>query len=121
MQVTLKLGTQTRTVAIDEACDDPISECAKSVRIPPSKISMIAKGGRSIRTRTDFFDAVAKSSGPVVFLCVGTPEEDDTGCDPRDIEVLVRQCNVDRNAAIRALNRNSHDLINAILDVSNND
>eukprot|EP00762_Andalucia_godoyi_P005559 ANDGO_00500.mRNA.1 hypothetical protein len=106
----------------DADAADPIVICASRLCIPRSKFTLIAKGGKKISTKREFFEqcrATPLQGPPLVFLGVGIPEEDDTGCDPRDIEVLVRQCNIDRNDAIRTLRKNDQDLVSAILDIGN--
>lgn len=40
---------------------------------------------------------------------------DDTGVEPKDIELVMSQANVSRTKAIRALKNNSNDIVNAIM------
>ncbi|BET52802.1 hypothetical protein RGQ21_77840 [Kitasatospora aureofaciens] len=43
------------------------------------------------------------------------PEDDETGLDPKDIELIMAQANVSRTVAVRALKESGGDLINAIM------
>lgn len=43
------------------------------------------------------------------------PEDDETGLDPKDIELIMAQANVSRAVAVRALKESGGDLINAIM------
>jgi nascent polypeptide-associated complex subunit alpha len=48
------------------------------------------------------------------------PEEDvdETGLDPKDIELVVQQADVSRSKAVRALRNNNGDIVNAILELT---
>lgn len=43
---------------------------------------------------------------------------DDTGVDPKDIDLVMQQANVSRNAAVKALKNNNNDIVNAIMDLT---
>eukprot|EP01114_Cavostelium_apophysatum_P004260 TRINITY_DN1444_c0_g1_i1.p1 TRINITY_DN1444_c0_g1~~TRINITY_DN1444_c0_g1_i1.p1 ORF type:complete len:231 (+),score=76.04 TRINITY_DN1444_c0_g1_i1:79-693(+) len=43
---------------------------------------------------------------------------DETGVDPKDIELVVTQANVGRGAAVRALKKNNGDIVNAIMELT---
>ena len=45
-------------------------------------------------------------------------EVDETGLEEKDIELVVSQANVSRAKAIRALKKNSNDIVNAIMDLT---
>ncbi|KAG8932096.1 GAL4 enhancer protein [Tulasnella sp. 418] len=45
-------------------------------------------------------------------------EVDETGLEPKDIEMLMSQANVSRAKAVRALKESGGDLINAIMAAS---
>eukprot|EP00918_Siedleckia_nematoides_P091255 GHVU01200486.1.p1 GENE.GHVU01200486.1~~GHVU01200486.1.p1 ORF type:complete len:288 (-),score=64.81 GHVU01200486.1:118-933(-) len=45
-------------------------------------------------------------------------EVDDTGVEPKDIELVMSQANVSRTKAIRALKNNSNDIVNAIMELT---
>lgn len=47
-----------------------------------------------------------------------SPPEDETGIDGKDIQMVMEQANVNRNAAIRALRKNSNDIVNAIMELT---
>jgi nascent polypeptide-associated complex subunit alpha len=43
---------------------------------------------------------------------------DETGVDPKDIDLVMQQANVSRNAAVKALKNNNNDIVNAIMDLT---
>lgn len=43
---------------------------------------------------------------------------DETGVDPKDIDLVVQQANVSRNLAVKALKNNNNDIVNAIMDLT---
>lgn len=43
---------------------------------------------------------------------------DETGCDPKDIDLVMAQANVSRNRAIKALKANDQDIVNAIMELT---
>jgi len=43
---------------------------------------------------------------------------DETGCEPKDIELVVSQANVSRAQAVRALKKHKNDIVNAIMDLT---
>lgn len=45
-------------------------------------------------------------------------EVDETGLEEKDIELVVSQANVSRAKAVRALKKNSNDIVNAIMDLT---
>ncbi|WP_329600081.1 hypothetical protein OIE43_43680 [Streptomyces pseudovenezuelae] len=58
---------------------------------------------------------------PEAFEDVPEPEDDtvdETGVDPKDIELVMEQVGVSRAKAVRALKESGGDLINAIMAVS---
>lgn len=42
-------------------------------------------------------------------------QADDTGCEHKDIELVMSQANVSRNKAVKALKNNDNDIVNAIM------
>lgn len=42
----------------------------------------------------------------------------DSGVDPKDIDLVMQQANVSRNAAVKALKNNNNDIVNAIMDLT---
>lgn len=46
------------------------------------------------------------------------PEEDATGLDNKEIEMVMSQANATRNQAIKALKNNKGDLVNAIMELT---
>ena len=45
-------------------------------------------------------------------------EIDETGLDPKDIEIVVEQTQVSRAKAVKALRNHDGDMVNAIMDLS---
>jgi nascent polypeptide-associated complex subunit alpha len=43
---------------------------------------------------------------------------DETGVDPKDIELVVSQANCSRGDAVRALKKNDNDIVNAIMELT---
>lgn len=43
---------------------------------------------------------------------------DETGLDPKDIDLVMQQAQVSRNVAIKALKKNDKDIVNAIMDLT---
>eukprot|EP01112_Ceratiomyxa_fruticulosa_P004558 TRINITY_DN1509_c0_g1_i1.p1 TRINITY_DN1509_c0_g1~~TRINITY_DN1509_c0_g1_i1.p1 ORF type:complete len:202 (-),score=68.06 TRINITY_DN1509_c0_g1_i1:116-721(-) len=43
---------------------------------------------------------------------------DETGVEPKDIELVMGQTNATRAAAVRALKKNNNDIVNAIMDLT---
>lgn len=43
---------------------------------------------------------------------------DETGVDPKDIDLVMQQAYVSRNAAVKALKNNNNDIVNAIMDLT---
>jgi len=46
------------------------------------------------------------------------PAVDETGIDPRDIELVVVQADCSRSAAVAALRNNDLDIVNAIMELT---
>ena len=45
-------------------------------------------------------------------------EVDESGLDPKDIEIVVEQTQVSRAKAVKALRKHDGDMVNAIMDLS---
>lgn len=43
---------------------------------------------------------------------------DESGVDPKDIDLVMSQANVSRNMAVKALKNNNNDIVNAIMDLT---
>lgn len=43
---------------------------------------------------------------------------DETGVDPKDIDLVMQQACVSRNLAVKALKNNNNDIVNAIMDLT---
>ena len=43
---------------------------------------------------------------------------DETGCESKDIELVMSQANVSRGKAVKALKANNHDIVNAIMELT---
>ncbi|KXJ28382.1 Zinc finger MYND domain-containing protein 10 [Exaiptasia diaphana] len=84
------------------------------VRIPVSKLKLVCKG--KIITMENISSSVHHKA---VFLALGEVSECEDGLDKGDIETLMRQLNIERNIAVRALKKTGS-LLDAIFDVGNN-
>lgn len=45
-------------------------------------------------------------------------EVDETGVEPKDIELVISQANVSRSKAVKALKNNNNDIVNAIMELT---
>lgn len=45
-------------------------------------------------------------------------EVDETGTEEKDIELVIQQSNVTRKKAVKALKKNNHDIVNAIMELT---
>jgi len=63
---------------------------------------------------------VNPSGGPPASIQEESDEEgqDETGVDPKDIDLVMSQANVSRSKAVKALKNNSNDIVNAIMELT---
>ena len=48
-------------------------------------------------------------------MCSVYSQEDETGVEPKDVELVMSQANVSRTKAVKALKNNNNDIVNAIM------
>lgn len=84
-----------------------------SVRIPISKLKLIHKG--KIATCDNIKDMVFDKA---LFLAVGEVSESEVGLEKTDIDLIVKQLDVERNLAIRVL-RKTGNVLDAIIEIGN--
>jgi len=63
-------------------------------------------------------DARSRLQPPIVEEEEEAEPEDATGVEEKDIDLVMSQANVTRNRAIRALKKNDHDIVNAIMELT---
>lgn len=63
---------------------------------------------------------VTAGSGAAPPIAEESDEEgqDESGVDPKDIDLVMSQANVSRSKAVRALKNNSNDIVNAIMELT---
>merc|ERR1711915_220747 len=57
-------------------------------------------------------------TGTTGHAAIPEEEEDETGVEAKDIELVMSQANVSRGKAVKALKNNSNDIVNAIMDLT---
>ena len=62
--------------------------------------------------------AAAGAGAPKIEAAEDEGEVDDTGLEPKDIELVMSQANVSRAKAVKALKSNDGDIVNAIMDLT---
>lgn len=83
------------------------------LQIPVTKLKLVCKG--KIITADNVSSVIHNKA---VFLALGEASESEDGLDKGDIDTLMRQLNVERNIAVKALKRTGS-LLDAIFDVGN--
>ncbi|XP_031554547.1 SET and MYND domain-containing protein DDB_G0273589-like [Actinia tenebrosa] len=83
------------------------------LRIPVGKLKLIHKGKMIVPENANAF-----LTHGAMFLAFGEASECEDGLDKTDIDILIKQLNVDRNMAVKALRRTGT-LLDAIFDIGN--
>ena len=113
--IVVKHGNTVYHIQLDPlAALDPFRLIAEHIRIPSDRLKLIAKGKRYTRDNRHELVLVAN----MTLLSIGEQQEDETDVNLDDVDCIVRQVNVDRNAAVRAL-RLHPNVIDAILYLGN--
>uniref|UniRef100_H2YF74 MYND-type domain-containing protein n=1 Tax=Ciona savignyi TaxID=51511 RepID=H2YF74_CIOSA len=89
---------------------------SNTVRIPKSKIKLIAKG--KVVTEENVYELIFHKKIKVV-MAVGEVAENEEGLNSDDIEMIMKQLDVSRNVAIKGLFSSGGNLIDAILLIGN--
>ena len=101
------------TVATTEDGDSILQIISDTVSIPRSKLKLIHKG--KIATRDNMKDMVFDKA---LFLAFGEVSESEEGLEKTDIDLIVKQLDVERNLAIRIL-RKTGNVLDAIIEIGN--
>ncbi|CAM4751582.1 unnamed protein product [Rotaria magnacalcarata] len=101
--ISIKYGSTTYHMRLDNQADLPKSEqfnmIANHIHIPSDRLKLIYRGKRF--TKDNWHDLPLLSN--MNFLSIGEQNEDETDVDKKDIECVMHQMKIDRNAAIKAL------------------
>ena len=118
ISIGIKHGNTTYHMYLENQSDLNKSEqftmMAQHIHIPADRLKLIYKGKRY--TRENWQDLSLVSN--MTFLSIGEQNEDETGINLHDIECVMKQMKVDRNAAVRALKLHPV-VIDAILYLGN--
>lgn len=116
--ITIKYGNTTYHMHLNNDANLSKTEqfdlIANHIRISSDHLKLICKGKRY--TKENWHDLNLTSN--MTFLSIGEQTEDETGVDTKDIECIMKQMNVDRNTAVKAL-KLYPDTIDAILYLGN--
>jgi nascent polypeptide-associated complex subunit alpha len=63
-------------------------------------------------------EAAKKAPAQPASMPVDDEVVDESGCDPKDIELVVSQAGCTRAAAVKALKNNNNDIVNAIMELT---
>ena len=80
-----------------------------------------AQAARQMQAQAQMMQAAAAAGGmPDLPEAAGGDDEgvDETGLEAKDIELVMSQAGVSRTAAVKALNENKADLVNAIMSLT---
>lgn len=101
------------TVSTSDNGNSILQVISDSVSIPISKLKLIHKG--KIATSDNIKDMLFNKS---LFLAFGEISESEEGLEKTDIDLIVKQLDVDRNLAIRTL-RKTGNVLDAIIEIGN--
>ncbi|KAK6173572.1 hypothetical protein SNE40_016997 [Patella caerulea] len=114
-QITVKFFKQRHKIDINDSwtSDEILKYLSCQLEIPLEKIKIIHKG--KLLTR----EIIRENIGPKsVLQLIGEKAANEQGLDKRDIDVMMKQLGVERNAAVNTL-RQKGDLIDAIIEAAN--
>ncbi len=116
--IVIKHGANTYHMMLDNRSDlskiDQFNLIATHISIPSNRLKLIFKG--KCYTLENWHNLLLMPN--MTFLSIGEQNEDETNVNIQDVECLVRQLNLDRNTAIRALKLYPN-VIDAILYLGN--
>lgn len=69
-------------------------------------------------TNSKFTAGNIPSAGGAASATAGEEDVDETGVDPKDIELVVSQAGCSRGQAVKALKNNDNDIVNAIMELT---
>ncbi|XP_013391371.1 nascent polypeptide-associated complex subunit alpha-like [Lingula anatina] len=93
--------------------EDIMQQIAHTVQIPLSKLKLICQG--KLMGQGNIKEFITEKA---VFQALGEKAESEEGLEKQDIEVVMKQMNIDRNTAIKAL-RKTDNVIDAIIELGN--
>ena len=73
---------------------------------------------RSGDTNSKFTGGNIPSAGGATAAAAGEEDVDESGVDPKDIELVVSQAGCSRGQAVKALKNNDNDIVNAIMELT---
>lgn len=116
--IAIKYGSTTYHMHLNNdpalSKSDQFDLIAHHVHIPSDRLKLIFKGKRYTKENWPELSLVSN----MTFLSIGEQAEDETDVDAKAIECIVKQMNVDRNTAVKALKLHP-DTIDAILYLGN--
>lgn len=101
------------TVSLTDDGSSILQIISDYVSIPVSKLKLIHKG--KIATIDNIKDMLCNKA---LFLAFGEISEDEEGLEHSDIDLIVKQLNVERNLAIKIL-RKTGNVLDAIIEIGN--
>ncbi|KAL9973764.1 hypothetical protein ACROYT_G020260 [Oculina patagonica] len=104
---------QELAVLITDNGNSILQVISDSVRIPISKLKLIHKG--KIATCDNIKDMVVDKA---LFLAFGEVSESEEGLEKTDIDLIIKQLDVERNVAVRVL-RKTGNVLDAIIEIGN--
>ena len=90
-----------------------IGHFSRILHVPVERLKLIHKG--KLQTELTIVESLKPNS---VFLAFGEMAESEDGLKPEDIELIMKQLSVERNVAIKALQK-TDSLIDAIFEIGN--
>eukprot|EP00802_Teleaulax_amphioxeia_P019391 Tamp_19622.p1 GENE.Tamp_19622~~Tamp_19622.p1 ORF type:complete len:224 (+),score=22.00 Tamp_19622:540-1211(+) len=92
-----------------ETCVHFFREVSSTLQVHLDSMKLICKGQKLTAANLH----TVEENG--LILCLGKAMQDATGCDERDIQCLIAQLGLDRDASILLLKRHDFDLVDAML------
>lgn len=115
--IFIKHNKEKKKAELVKNPDDSIStfqQISDFLRIPVGKLKLIHKGKMVLPENVNTF----LTNNGALFLAFGEVSECEDGLDKNDIDLLIKQLNVERNVAVKALRRTGT-LLDAIFDIGN--
>lgn len=81
-------------------------------------LSQKAQLAAAEKFKTDVVNLPEEKAKPKIDYQEDDKDIDETGVDPKDIDLVMSQANVSRNLAVKALKNNNNDIVNAIMDLT---
>lgn len=81
-------------------------------------LSQKAQFAAAEKFKADVVNLPEEKAKPKIDYQEDDKDVDESGVDAKDIDLVMQQANVGRNAAIKALKANNNDIVNAIMDLT---